>query len=126
MRSGDVGGQLFDHAFAPGRRFNLAADVLADAPVKLDQRRVDGGDGPRPRGVDQPKDFVEVGLRRGIRGDLPGKALFRVLLGVLCSCRLLGLGQQFIQVVVDAGRLEVRLLLEGRAAIPNSRSCPGR
>ncbi len=64
MRSGDVDRQLLDHAFAPGRRFNLAADVLADAPVKLDQRRVDGGDGACPCGVDQPKDFIEVGWRR--------------------------------------------------------------
>ena len=81
MRSGDVGGQLLDHAFAPGRRFNLAADVLADAPVKLDQRRVDGSNGARPCGVDQPKDFVEVGWRRWIRDGLPGNALFRALLG---------------------------------------------
>ena len=65
----------------PRRRFNLAADVLADAPVKLDQRRVDRGDGACPRGVDQPKDFVEVGWRRWIRGHLPGKSLFSALLG---------------------------------------------
>jgi hypothetical protein len=31
MRSADVGGPLIDRAFTPGRRFDLAADVLATA-----------------------------------------------------------------------------------------------
>src|SRR5271157_2666482 len=45
-------GQVLDGPLAPAFLYGLPADVLADAPVKLDQGRVHGGDGPRFRGVD--------------------------------------------------------------------------
>jgi len=78
MLLSNVGRELLDHPLAPGGRFDLEADELADVPVKLDQRRVDGGDGANPRGIDQSKDFIEVAVLWGARLALRDKFPFGV------------------------------------------------
>jgi hypothetical protein len=54
-----MGGQPVDHTVAPLGRRDPAADVLADLPVQVDQRGVDGQVGALPRGVNQADDGVE-------------------------------------------------------------------
>ena len=69
----DVTSQRFNGAFNPLFVGDFPGDVFADAPIKLDQRGVYGSEGACPRGVDQAKDFFEVGLRGGIGSDSPAK-----------------------------------------------------
>jgi hypothetical protein len=64
-----------DGALPPAVGGNPPADVLAERPVEVDQRRVDGGKGAHPGGIDEPKDLVDVGLRRRNRRGSPGPAL---------------------------------------------------
>jgi hypothetical protein len=67
----DVIGELRDGPLSPAIGRDPSADVLADLPVEVDQCLVDGGDGPRPGGVDQPQDFVKfrLGGNVGRRSD---------------------------------------------------------
>ncbi|MCZ2340607.1 MAG: hypothetical protein LC104_02275 [Bacteroidales bacterium] len=58
-------GQLGHRSLPPASSTDAIADVFPDTPVKLDQRRVDGGNGTNPRGVDQPQDFIEVAVLWG-------------------------------------------------------------
>ena len=51
--SGNVLSQLRHHAFAPLGGFNLAADVLAYLPVKIDQRSINGLKCPLPSGCNK-------------------------------------------------------------------------
>ena len=60
----EVFGQGPDGPLPPGRSGDLVADVFAELPVEVDEGRVDGGQGPRLRGVDQGQHLVELGLRR--------------------------------------------------------------
>jgi hypothetical protein len=57
----DVLGQCLDGSLSPAIGRDPSADVLADAPVKIDQLRVDGSEGPNPRCFDELKYGVEVG-----------------------------------------------------------------
>ena len=78
----NVIGEGADRALAPARGGDLPADVLAELPVEVDQRRVGGGNRLGPCGLDEGQNFVELGLRRrcraafldggGFRGRLPG------------------------------------------------------
>lgn len=84
----DVLGEGFDRPFSPAVIGDFPLDEFADAPVKLDQSRVDGGDGPRPRGVDQFHDNIEI-LRGGFRcGRRRHEAAVRHLLGSFPGCFL--------------------------------------
>ncbi len=51
---------------------DFPVDVLADIPIEIDQRGVDGRYGPRPRGLDEPEHNVEIGLSSGWRRGRPG------------------------------------------------------
>src|SRR5436305_4610963 len=53
----DVARQRLDHAFAPGCGLELARDVFTDPPVEVDERRVDGGQGPAAAGLDHLHDL---------------------------------------------------------------------
>lgn len=70
----DVLGQGFDRAFSPTFVGDLSVDEFADAPVKLDQSRVNRGDGSRSRVVDQVHDDIEIRLS-GLRCGRPGRLL---------------------------------------------------
>jgi hypothetical protein len=51
--------QALDHAFAPLRRGQLAADVRPDLPVETDELGIDRLVGPLPRLLDQPHHLGE-------------------------------------------------------------------
>jgi hypothetical protein len=51
----------------PALLADFVADVLADAPIESDECLVDGGDCPRPRGVDQFENDIEIGGCRQFR-----------------------------------------------------------
>ena len=53
LRLGNVLSQLRHHAFAPLGGLDLAADVLAYLPVKIDQRSIDGLKCPLSSGCDE-------------------------------------------------------------------------
>jgi len=71
----DVLGQGRDRPLAPAVGNDPLADVFADGPVEIDQRRVDGGEGLRSGSVDEAQHPIEVGWRRRL-----GQALLFALL----------------------------------------------
>jgi hypothetical protein len=55
-------GQLRHHPVAPFRLLDFAADELPHLPIQLDQRRIHRLHRTLPRGMDQLRDLVEIGL----------------------------------------------------------------
>jgi hypothetical protein len=62
LRPGDVGRQSRHHAISPLRGSDLAADVLANLPIEVDQRRVDCMESPFACGGDELKYLRERSL----------------------------------------------------------------
>ena len=66
------------------------------------------------RGVDQADHHVKVGPMGGSQS-----LAWNYAVSVFCSCWLPCRSQQFIEVVVNTGRSEVRLFVEWGAAVPH-------
>jgi hypothetical protein len=67
MATSDVIGKGRHGSLAPVFIGDLSADVFANAPVELNDGRIDGDESTRPSGLDQPKHLVEVRLRCTLR-----------------------------------------------------------
>ena len=80
--------------------------MLADVPLEVDQFCVDGGDGPRPRRVDQPEYDIEVNLTQRLAfrhrrwaGSLTAWSPVSWVSFVSLPCRLYSITKAVVRVI---------------------------